>query len=132
MRTVIKTEKAPAPVGTYNQGIIIEGGKLLFTAGQIAINPGTNEVVQGDIRTQTRLVLQNLREVLRAAGTDMRNMAKVTVFMTDLKHFGTVNEVFEEFFPDEPPARSAFQVSALPKGVDIEIEGVALITNETG
>ncbi|KPK96379.1 hypothetical protein AMJ80_00340 [bacterium SM23_31] len=132
MRTVLKTEKAPAPVGTYNQGIIIEGGKLLFTAGQIAIDPGTNEVIHGDVRTQTRLVLQNLREVLRAAGTDMSNMVKVTVFMTDLKHFGTVNEVFEEFFPDEPPARSAFQISALPKGVDIEIEGIAFIPNETG
>jgi len=96
------------------------------------IDPGTNEVIHGDVRTQTRLVLQNLREVLRAAGTDMSNMVKVTVFMTDLKHFGTVNEVFEEFFPDEPPARSAFQISALPKGVDIEIEGIAFIPNETG
>ncbi|MFC1553899.1 Rid family detoxifying hydrolase [candidate division KSB1 bacterium] len=127
MRKVIQTNSAPAPVGTYNQGIVIDPGKLLFTAGQIAIDPKTNEVVAGNVETQTRLVLNNLKEVLLAAGTDMENMVKVTVFMTDLQHFATVNEVFTEFFPENPPARSAFQVSALPKGVDIEIEGVALI-----
>jgi len=126
-RKVVKTDKAPAPVGTYNQGIIAEGGRFLFSAGQIAIDPSTNEVVKGDIRTQTRLVLKNLEQVLRASGTDMNNMVKVTVFMTDLQYFAIVNEVFQEFFPVDPPARSAIQVSALPKGVDIEIEGIALI-----
>jgi len=126
-RVVIKTEKAPAPVGTYNQGIVVEGGKLLFTAGQIPINPATNELIDGDIREQTRLVLENLKAVLEAAGTDMNHMIKATVFMADLKDFVVVNEVFKEFFTEDPPARSAFQVSALPKGAEIEIEGIAQI-----
>jgi len=127
MKTVVRTSNAPAPVGTYSQGIIAEGSKLIFTAGQIAINPENNEVVKDDISAQTRLVLNNLKAVLQAAGADMNNVVKVTVFMTDLQHFGSVNEVFKEFFPDDPPARSAVQVSALPKGVDVEIEGIAVI-----
>ena len=127
-RTVLKTDKAPAPVGAYNQGVVIDGGKLLYTAGQIAIDPATNELVQEDIKTQTRLVLNNLKAILEEAGTTMENMVKLTVFMTDLGNFAAVNEVFTEFFSeDNAPARSAFQVSALPKGLDIEIEGIALI-----
>ena len=127
MNTIVKTDKAPLPVGTYNQGIITGSNKLLYTAGQIPIDPDTNEVIQGDVRKQTRLVLKNLQAVLNAAGTDMNNMVKLTVFMTNLKHFSTVNEVFMEFFPNDPPARSAVEVSALPKGVDIEIEGIAAL-----
>ena len=127
MNTIVKTDKAPLPVGTYNQGIITDSNKLLYTAGQIAIDPKTNEVIDGDVRDQTRLVLKNLREVLKAAGTEMSNMIKLTVFMVDLQHFNTVNEVFKEFFPNDPPARSAVEVSALPKGVDIEIEGIAAV-----
>lgn len=127
MNSIVKTDKAPLPVGTYNQGIVTKSEKLLYTAGQIPIDPKTNEVINGDVREQTRLVLSNLREVLKAAGTDMSNMIKLTVFMIDLKHFSTVNEVFKEFFPDDPPARSAVEVSALPKGVDIEIEGIAAV-----
>lgn len=124
-REVIKTDKAPAPVGTYNQGIIVSG-KMIFTAGQIAIDPATNEVVKGDIREQTRLALSNLKAILEEAGTSMDNMVKATVFMVNLGDFATVNEVFAEFF-NSPPARSAFEVSALPKGLDIEIEGIAVI-----
>jgi len=126
-RTVILTDKAPAPVGTYSQGIVVDSGKLLYTAGQIPIDPAANELVLGTVEEQTRLVLNNLKCVLEAAGTNMRHMIKVTVFMKDLKHFATVNEVFLEFFPEEPPARSAVQISELPKGVDIEIEGIAII-----
>ena len=127
-RKVFITDKAPTPVGTYNQGIIVDGGKLLYTAGQISIDPATNELVQGDVETQTRLVLNNLKAIVEEAGTSMENMIKLTVFMTDLQHFATVNEVFKEFFSeDNAPARSAFQVSALPKGLDVEIEGIALI-----
>lgn len=127
MNAIVKTDKAPLPVGTYNQGIITDTKKLLYTAGQIAIDPKTNEVIDGDIRDQTKLVLNNLQEVLKAAGTEMSNMIKLTVFMVDLQHFSTVNEVFKEFFPNDPPARSAVEVSALPKGVDIEIEGIAAV-----
>ena len=127
MNSIVKTDKAPLPVGTYNQGVVTGSAKLLYTAGQIPIDPKTNEVINGDIREQTRLVLSNLRAVVQAAGSDMDNMVKLTVFMIDLQHFSIVNEVFKEFFPDDPPARSAVEVSGLPKGVDIEIEGIAAI-----
>ncbi|MFC1477426.1 RidA family protein [candidate division KSB1 bacterium] len=126
-RRVIKTEMAPAPVGTYSQGIAIDGGRLLFTAGQIPLNPETNELIDGNIKEQTRLVLNNLKGVIEAAGSTMANCVKLTVFMLDLKNFAAVNEVFQEFFPENPPARSAVQVSGLPKGADIEIEGIALL-----
>ncbi|MCP4727547.1 MAG: RidA family protein, partial [bacterium] len=79
-RTIINTDKAPAPVGTYNQGVVVSGGKLVFTAGQIAIDPATNDIVKGDIREQTRLCLNNLKQILQAAGTDMENLVKLTVF----------------------------------------------------
>lgn len=127
MKTIIKTDKAPAPVGTYNQGIAVNSSRLVFTAGQISIDPSTNEVIKGDIRSQTRLALQNIQQIFLAAGTNLDNTVKLTVFMTDLQNFSVVNEVFSEFFPDNPPARSALEVSALPKGVDIEIEGIAYI-----
>ncbi len=126
-RAIIKTENAPAPVGTYNQAVTIDAGKLIFTAGQISIDPKTGELVKGDIKTQARLVLNNLKAILEEAGTSMDNMIKTTVFMLDLKYFSEVNEVYKEFFPENPPARSAVQVSGLPMGVDIEIEGIALI-----
>ena len=127
MKTIIKTDKAPAPVGTYNQGIAVNSSKLVFTAGQISIDPSTNQVIKGDIRSQTRLALQNIRQIFLQAGTNLDNTVKLTVFMTDLKNFSVVNEVFSEFFPDNPPARTALEISALPKGVDIEIEGIAYI-----
>lgn len=127
MKTIIKTDKAPAPVGTYSQGIAVNSSRLVFTAGQISIDPSTNEVIKGDIRSQTRLALQNIQQIFLEAGTNLDNTVKLTVFMTDLQNFSIVNEVFSEFFPDNPPARSALEVSALPKGVDIEIEGIAYI-----
>lgn len=126
-RNIVRTDNAPAPVGTYNQAAYMDAGKILFTAGQIAIDPKTNEVVLGDIKEQTRLVLNNLKAILDASGSSMDNLLKLTVFMTDLGDFSSVNEVFEEFFPETPPARSAVEVSALPKNVNIEIEGIAVI-----
>lgn len=126
-RRIIKTNNAPAPVGTYNQGTIMESGKILFTAGQIPINPETNKVIKGDIKDQTRQSLNNLKSVVEAGGSSLENLLKLTVFMTDLGDFSSVNEVFEEFFPDAPPARSTVEVSALPKKVDIEIEGIAVV-----
>ncbi|MFC1492547.1 RidA family protein [candidate division KSB1 bacterium] len=126
-RTIISTDKAPAPVGTFNQGVVAESGKLLFTAGQIAIDPVKNKVIDGDIREQTRLCLENIKQVLMAGGSNMENLVKLTVFMKDLSNFSTVNEVFSEFFPQDPPARSAIEISGLPLGVDIEIEGIAVV-----
>jgi 2-iminobutanoate/2-iminopropanoate deaminase len=123
-RQIVSTEDAPAAVGPYSQGIAIEG--LVFTAGQIPINPATGKVEVESIEDQTRQVLHNVEAVLRAAGSGLDRAVKLTVFMTDLGQFQQMNGVYAEFFPENPPARSAFQVVALPLGVRIEIEAIAL------
>ncbi len=123
-REIIATTEAPGAVGPYSQGIITEG--LVFTAGQIPINPASGKVEATSIEDQTRQVLRNVDAVLRAAGTGLHNVVKMTVFMTDLGDFKAMNGVYAEFFPSDPPARSAVQVVALPLGVQIEMEAVAL------
>ena len=123
-RTVVATDQAPAAVGPYSQAI--RAGKLVFTAGQIPIDPATGKLVEGDIQVQTRRVLQNLQAVLEAAGTSLANVVKTTVFLQDMGNFKAMNEVYAEFFTQDPPARSAVQAAALPLGVDIEIEAIAL------
>ena len=123
-RNVIATTEAPGAVGPYSQGIATEN--LVFTAGQIAINPATGKVEAETIEDQTRQVLSNIDAVLRAAGSGLHRVVKMTVFMTDLGDFKKMNEVYAGFFPADPPARSAFQVVALPLGVQIEMEAVAL------
>ncbi len=123
-RQVIATTEAPGAVGPYSQGIALD--HLVFTAGQIPINPASGEVEAESIEDQTRQVLRNVDAVLRAAGSGLHNVVKMTVFMTDLADFQAMNGVYAEFFPSEPPARSAFQVVALPLGVQIEMEAVAL------
>ena len=123
-RTVVATDQAPAAVGPYSQAI--RAGKLVFTAGQIPIDPATGNLVEGDIQVQTRRVLQNLQAVLEAADTSMAKVVKTTVFLQDMGNFQAMNAVYAEFFPENPPARSAVQAAALPLGVDIEIEAVAL------
>lgn len=124
-RTVIATDQAPAAVGPYSQGI--RAGKFVFTAGQIPMDPATGKLVGGDIQAQTRRVLQNVQAVLEAAGASLANVVKVTVFLLDMGNFKAMNEVYAEFFTENPPARSAVQAAALPLGVDIEIEAIALI-----
>jgi len=124
-RTVIATDQAPAAVGPYSQGI--RAGKFVFTAGQIPMDPATGKLVGGDIQAQTRRVLQNVQAVLEAAGASLANVVKVTVFLLDMGNFKAMNEVYAEFFTANPPARSAVQAAALPLGVDIEIEAIALI-----
>jgi len=123
-REIIATTEAPGAVGPYSQGIITEG--LVFTAGQIPINPATGKVEAESIEDQTRQVLRNVDAVLRAAGSGLHRVVKMTVFMTDLGDFKAMNGVYSEFFPSDPPARSAVQVVALPLGVQIEMEAVAL------
>jgi len=123
-REIIATTEAPGAVGPYSQGIITEG--LVFTAGQIPINPATGKVEAESIEDQTRQVLHNVDAVLRAAGSGLHNVVKMTVFMTDLGDFKAMNGVYAEFFPSDPPARSAVQVVALPLGVQIEMEAIAL------
>jgi len=123
-RGIIVTTEAPGAVGPYSQGIATE--ELVFTAGQIPINPATGKIEAETIEDQTRQVLRNVDAVLRAAGSGLHNVVKMTVFMTDLGDFKAMNGVYAEFFPSDPPARSAVQVVALPLGVQIEMEAVAL------
>ncbi len=123
-REIIATTEAPGAVGPYSQGIITEG--LVFTAGQIPINPATGKVEAESIEDQTRQALRNVDAVLRAAGSGLHKVVKMTVFMTDLGDFKAMNAVYADFFPSDPPARSAVQVVALPLGVQIEMEAIAL------
>ena len=123
-RQIISTDKAPAAVGPYSQGVQI--GDLVYTAGQIPLDPATGRLVEGDIEAQTRQVLSNLKAIVEAAGSSMSHVVKTTVFMVDMGEFKAMNGVYSEFFPAAPPARSTVQVGALPLGARIEIEVVAI------
>lgn len=125
MKKVIHTDKAPKAVGPYSQAV--STGNLLFTAGQVAIDPATGKLVEGGIRDQTRQVMENLRAILTAARTDFTKVVKSTVFLQDIKTFANFNQVYAAYFPSEPPARSTFQVGALPLGAMVEIEMIALL-----
>jgi 2-iminobutanoate/2-iminopropanoate deaminase len=122
----ILTKKAPAPIGPYSQAILVDG-KFLYTAGQIPIDPATNTIVDGDIKTQTRQVLRNLEEILRSGGASLNSVIKTTVFLKDMNDFAAMNEVYAEAFGNAAPARSAVEVARLPKDVKVEIEAVALV-----
>lgn len=127
MKQIVKTGKAPAAIGPYSQGVIAEAGRFVFTAGQIAIDPGTGDLVQGDIEVQTERVLENVKAVLEAAGSGMDRVVKATVFLKDMNDFPRMNAVYGSFFKSDPPARSAVEVARLPKDVAIEIECIATI-----
>ena len=120
----VSTEKAPAAIGPYSQAIIC--GDLVFTSGQIPINPATGELVTGDIREQTERVMLNLGEVLKAAGTDYTKAVKTTCFLANMSDFGAFNEVYAKYFT-EKPARSCVAVKDLPKGVLCEVEVIATL-----
>ena len=121
----VTTEHAPGAIGPYSQGIIANG--FLFTAGQIPLDPAAGKIVEGGIVEQTNQVMQNLQEVLRAAGVTWAEVVKTTVFLQDLAHFPTVNEVYGKWLGDARPARSTVQVSALPRGAMVEIDVVAVV-----
>jgi len=123
-RRPVHTEQAPKAIGPYSQAIATGG--FVFTAGQIAIDPDTGEIVDGGIAAQTRQVLTNLKNILEAAGASMASVVKTTVFLQDMSDFATMNQVYSEFFAKEPPARSTVAVAALPKGGLVEIEAAAL------
>ena len=123
-RSIVSTDKAPAAVGPYSQAVRI--GDLVYTAGQIPLDPSTGTLVSGPLEAQTRQVLRNISAVLDAANSGLDRVVKMTVFMTDLGQFQQMNAVYAEFFPSGPPARSAVEVSALPLGADIEMEAVAV------
>jgi 2-iminobutanoate/2-iminopropanoate deaminase len=123
MKTVISTAEAPTAVGPYSQAIA--AGGLVFCSGQIPLEPSSGVLIEGDISSQTKRVLENLAAVLRAHGLTMEHVVKTTVFLTDLANFGEMNTVYAQYFPSDPPARSTIQVAALPKGANVEIEAIA-------
>jgi 2-iminobutanoate/2-iminopropanoate deaminase len=120
----VSTAGAPKAIGPYSQGVIASG--LTFTAGQIAIDPGTGDVVPGGISEQTARVMQNLAAILEAAGSGLGQVVKTTVFLTDMADFGPMNEVYGKAFGTHRPARSTVAVASLPRGVRVEIEVIAI------
>ena len=124
-RESITTEKAPAAVGPYSQGVRV--GDLIYTAGQLGMVPGTRDFAGPDIESQTRQALENLKAVLEAGGSCLNHVIKTTVFLADMGEFALMNGVYAQFFAQEPPARSAVQAAALPLGGRVEIEAVALV-----
>ena len=123
-KTVIITNDAPFAIGPYSQAIT--NGQLIFTAGQIAIDPKTGAIVPGNIEEQTHQVIRNIEAILRAIDVDLEAVMKTTVFMTNLADFTRMNKVYEQYFDNNPPARSAVEVAALPLGAQIEIECIAM------
>ena len=124
MKKIVSTTDAPAAVGPYSQAVRV--GQLVFTAGQIPLDPKTGQIVSEDIAEQTRRVLDNLKAVLAAENLTFSHIVKTTIFLTDLGDFQTVNDIYAKYFSDLPPARSTVQVSALPKGARVEIECIAV------
>lgn len=124
-KKVIQTEKAPKAIGPYSQAI--RADSMVFTAGQIALDPTTGELVVGSVEDQARQVLTNLRNVLEAAGSSLEHVVKTTVFLKDMNDFPRMNSIYAEFFGANPPARSTVAVAGLPKGGLVEIEAVAVV-----
>lgn len=122
-KEIIKTDKAPEAIGPYSQAVKID--RIIFVSGQIPIDPATGDIVTGDVQAQTRQVLNNLKAVLAAAGSSLDKVVKTTLFITRMVDFPRINDVYAEFFPEQPPARACVEVSALPKGVDVEAEAIA-------
>lgn len=126
MKKVISTHKAPAAIGPYSQAIVCDN--LVFASGQIPIDPVTGKIVYGGIEAQATQVFENIKAVMEAAGTSLENIVKTTCFLSDMDNFALVNRIYSKYFgEDNPPARSAVQVSRLPKEVMIEIEVIAVI-----
>jgi 2-iminobutanoate/2-iminopropanoate deaminase len=129
-KKIVSTDKAPKAIGPYSQAICTEN--LVFTAGQVGLDPATMELVEGGIEAQTRQVLTNLKHVLEKADSGLNFIVKTTVFLQDLGDFAKMNAVYAEFFPEYPPSRSTVQVAGLPKGALVEIECVALLNSAHG
>lgn len=121
---VIVSEKAPKAVGAYAQAVKAQG--FVFLSGQIPLDPSTGELVQGDIATQTRRVLDNLKAVLEGAGTNLSKVVKATIYLLDMNDFAVVNQTYAEYFPDAKPARATVAVAGLPRGSKVEIDMIAL------
>jgi 2-iminobutanoate/2-iminopropanoate deaminase len=125
MKKIIFTEKAPAPIGPYNQAVLV--GNTLYTSGQIAIDPATNELVLDNIEDETKLVMENLKAVLEAAEMTFENVVKVSIFTSDMGNFANINSIYGSYFNESTaPARETVQVACLPKNVNVEISAIAI------
>ena len=124
-REIMQTDQAPAAIGTYSQAVKV--GDTVYLSGQIPLVPETMEVVEGDFATQTRRVFDNLTAVAVASGGALQNIVKLNIYLTDLSHFGTVNEIMAEYFTQPYPARAAVGVASLPKGVPVEMDAVLIL-----
>jgi 2-iminobutanoate/2-iminopropanoate deaminase len=129
-KKIILTDKAPGAIGPYSQAVRTE--QMVYTAGQIGLDPATMEIVSGGVEAETRQVLNNLKQVLEAANSGLNYVVKTTVFLRDMADFPKMNAVYAEFFSENPPARSTVAVAGLPKGVAVEIEAVALAAPDHG
>ena len=125
MKKIVFTDKAPAPIGAYNQAVLV--GNMLYTSGQIAINPLTNELVLENIESETKQVMENLKAVLEAAEMSFENVIKVSIFINDMNNFSKINTVYGAYFNEATaPARETVQVAGLPKNVNVEISAIAV------
>ena len=125
MKDIVTTGRGPKPIGPYSQGVKANG--MLYLSGQVALDPKTNEMLIGGIRQQTERVLENIKGILEAAGSNLHHVIKTTVFLKDMNEFPQMNEVYGRYFPAAPPARSTVQVARLPKDALVEIEVIAAI-----
>ena len=123
MKTIIKTISAPEPIGPYSQAVM--AGNMLFISGQICIDPATNELVMADIATETKRVMINIGNLLKEAGYDFSEIVKTSIFLSDMKHFAVVNDIYSTYFTGDFPARETVAVSGLPKNVNVEISVTA-------
>lgn len=125
---IIATAAAPQAIGPYSQAVSVPAGRLVFCSGQIPIDPQSGELVgAGDARQQTHRVMKNLLAVLQAAGASFSDVVKTTIYLVDLGHFSSVNEIYASYFPAHPPARATVQVAALPRGAQVEIDATAVV-----
>lgn len=124
MKKIINTTNAPAPIGPYSQAVLVDN--TLYVSGQIPIDPKTNELVIADIKSETKMVMENLKAILNEAGMDFTNVVKCSIFISNMNDFGQINEVYGSYFTSNFPARETVQVACLPKNVNVEISAIAV------
>ena len=125
-RKAINTNKAPLPVGPYNQAVLVD--KTLYISGQVALNPENNELIQGSIKDETHQIMKNIKSILNEAGLNFKNVVRSKIYLTDMNNFSKVNEVYGSYFEkNHEPARTTLEVSGLPLGVDVEIDMIAVV-----
>jgi 2-iminobutanoate/2-iminopropanoate deaminase len=124
-KRIVRTEEAPQAIGPYSQAVVAAG--FVYTAGQLALDPHTGQLVPGDVRIQTKRVMENIKTILESAGSSLAGVVKTTIFLRDMNDFGAMNEIYGSYFQEDPPARSTVQVAKLPRDGAVEIEVVALV-----